>query len=104
MSRTLSQLFRKTLNTIGLAFLCLLLIGGIAAIVEDPLVTTAPIATLEDGVRPEAEALRISDGWLYWNGATTFYREHLRTGEKKIDGYYVPVVSEALARRSRSSM
>ena len=102
MSPTLARLANKTLYLIGLAFLCLLLVGVVAAILEDPVVTAVPIAMLEGGARPEAEALRITDGLLYWNGATTYYREHLRTGKKEIDGYYVPVMSEALARRLES--
>ncbi len=99
MSRTITETIRKTIRVVAYAVLGFILLAVITAIVEDPQTASAPIATLEQGVRPESDALRITDGLLYWSGATTYYRENLRTGEKKIDGYYVPVVSAALAKR-----
>jgi hypothetical protein len=99
MPRNIPQLVRKTLRLTAITLAGLFVLALVMALTTAPQRVTAPIASLEQGVRPEADALHIPDGWLYWNGATTIYQEHLRTGEKRIDGYYVPVVSAEVAKQ-----
>lgn len=87
-------------------FHTLLVLLGALLILVSPLMLVASeefevqpmsVESLEQGEAPPGSEIRVTGGRLYWPAGLESYKEHMRTGERTSNGWFLPLVSAALA-------
>jgi len=90
----MKTLIRFTCMPLG----ALLILGALLTLFvpEDFDVVPVDIAAIEADASSLPDQVRITGGRLYWPAATESVKEHLRTKETTSNGWFVPLISEAL--------
>ena len=87
-------------------FLWILILGGIGGAIFGFVKASGPtesqptkvsIADLEADKKIDAKWLEVTGGYLYWDESVQYYEEEEGGGNRKILGYYTPLVSKTVA-------